>query len=81
MNSVWMIDKTWIVCELSTDIAFNKATNGQTDNYIKHNSFFSTLDLSEGGSFAIFNSDIQLSVFPFCVLDPFAAFKVNVCRL
>ena len=69
------------MCELSTYVAFNKATNGQTDNYIKHNRFFSTLDLSEGGSFVIFNSDIQLSVFPFSVLDPFAAFKVNVSRL
>ena len=42
---------------------------------LKTNQTFSKLDLCDGGSFstAIFNSDIQLSFYPFRVLYPFVA--------
>ena len=52
------------MCEFSKFVAFNKATNGQTDVKHKKEDIFQTY-LCERGSFAtvIFNSDIQLSFF------------------
>ena len=57
--------------EFSANVAFDKATNGQTDIEHKNGETLSPMSLlnsiyAEGGSFSptIFNSDIELSVFP-----------------